>query len=150
MLPPLAAVADLGARLPGGISEADEPRAQAALEDASSKIRSVAGVTWTTDDELDDDVPDIIVTICCSAARRSFVNPDGVTGENAGSYGFTQANASPDVYLTKAEQGAVRKAAGKSGMWSQPMTRGGPDVTTWVDVTGTDEPLPVDMPTSPS
>lgn len=118
-LPAFATIDDLGARLPGGIPTGDEARAQAALDDASALIRSIAGKTWTTDGALDDDVPDIILTIAVSAARRSFVNPSGVTqeGETAGPFNrnVSYANASSDVYLTKAEKSQVLDAAADAG-----------------------------------
>lgn len=124
MLPAFATIDDLDARLPAGVSGPDDARAQAALDDASALIRSQAGRSWVTDDELDDDIPDIIRTICVRAALRCFINPDGVTQEGAGPFNRSFANASSDVYLTAAEKAQVRAAAGKGGLWTQPTTRG--------------------------
>lgn len=123
-LPAFAAPEDLANRIPNGITAGDEPRAQAALDDASALIRAEAGKTWCTDGELDDDVPDIVVTITLKSAQRAFTNPDGQTQEQTGQWMASYANASPDVYLTERERTLVRRAAGRSGVWVQPTTRG--------------------------
>lgn len=142
-LPAFAALEQFAARLPGGIDAADETRAQAALDDASALIRLEAGKTWTTDDELDDDVPDIILTVCVAAARRAFNNPDGVRSESTGSYSVSLADSSGDVYLTKAERGHVRRAAGRTGVWALPTTRTTNDTDDlYLDVTPPGEPMP--------
>lgn len=125
-LPALADLEALAARLPGGIAEADEPRAQAALDDASALIRAEAGEDWVTDtDELDtDELPDVAVTVCLAAARRAFVNPDGVTSEAIDGYQTQYRNDSADVYLTRAERRLVRLAVGRGVIGAQPLTRG--------------------------
>ena len=146
-LPALAAFDDLAARLPGGIDEDnDGARARAALADASALIRSIAGKTWTTtndDDEtvLADDIPDIVVSVCIAAARRAFTNPDGIRSESTGSYSAAYADSSGDVYLTKAEQAHIRRAAGRTGVWAMPTTRTTADAD--------DIYLPVDPPGEP-
>lgn len=128
MLPAFASFDDLRARTPGGIDNAEVERAQAALDDASSLIRAEADKTWTTttDDEtvLVDDLPGILVTVCCSAARRSLENPEGVSQESLGSYSVSHANVSNDVYLTSAERRAVRRAAGRGSIGAIPISRG--------------------------
>lgn len=124
-LPPFASLSDLDARRVGGVSDRESARAWAAIIDASALIRSVAnGKTWATDagDTLVD-VPDILVAITCAAARRALDNPDGVTSESLGQYSVSLANSSGDVYLTTAEQGQVRKAAGLTGMFVIATTR---------------------------
>lgn len=123
MLPAFATIDDLDARNPAGIA-GDETRAQAALDDASALIRSAAGKTWVDDDNELANVPDIVVTICCRAALRSFTNPAGVTQQTAGPFSASYANGSTDVYLTKGERSEVRAAAGKGGLWTQSTTRG--------------------------
>lgn len=132
-LPALASLEQLATRL-GGIDDSDEERAQAALDDASALIRTEAGEDWVTDDdppELDtDNLPDVIVTVCCAAARRAVTNPDGVTQESLDGYSTSYRNDSADVYLTKAERRLVRGAAGRGALWTQPTTRGDYDVAT--------------------
>lgn len=124
MLPAFATIDDLAARLPSDIAGPDDARAQAALDDASALVRSYAGKSWVTDDVLDSDVPDIIVTVTVRCALRSFTNPSGVSQESAGPFSASYANSSSDVYLTAAEKAQVRKAAGRTGIAPLPTTRG--------------------------
>lgn len=108
--PALATVADLEAR---GVDVSNSARAQAALDDASAFIRDVASPEdWVNDDGTLGDVPDVVVAVCCRAAQRSLDNPRALQSESIGSYSSTFANSSPDVYLTKSERKAIRRAAG--------------------------------------
>lgn len=151
-LPALATLEQFAARLPGGVSEDDETRAQAALEDASALIRSAAGgTTWTTTNDADevvlaDNLPDVIVMICIAAARRAYVNPEGIRAESPGGYSVTYADSSADIYLTREERRRVRAAAGRNGLGVIPLSRGPVETSTYVDVVGSDKPLPVDLP----
>jgi hypothetical protein len=113
-----AEVDDLAARIPGGIKEDDEPRAQAALEDASALIRAETGMDW------DSDCPDIVFTVTLWSARRSFENPAQLTQETVSGWSGTFASASPDVYLTSNEKRLVRKAAGLAEVGVIPTSRG--------------------------
>lgn len=117
-MPAFADLDALRARLPGGIEGDDEPRAQAALDDASTLIRAETGMDW------ESDVPEIVVTVTLWAALRAFSNPEGLTQEQLVSYSYSKANPSTDVYLTTKERRLVRRAAGVSGLWAQPTTRG--------------------------
>src|SRR5262245_61311281 len=104
MLPPLASTEELEARLPEPLAEDEVARAEAVLVDASTLVRAEAGGnTWVTDGELDDDVPDTIVIVTLTAARRAFLNPDGIRQETLGDHSITHG-ASGDVFLTKAEK----------------------------------------------
>lgn len=141
-LPAFASVEQLDARTPGGVAAADEARALAALEDASTMVRSVAGKTWVTDGELDDGIPDVVVVVTITVARRILANPDGVVQRSIDDYSERLADAQSDVYLTRAERRAVRAAAGKSPMWTLSTTRLGTDDTQYVNVVGQDEPIP--------
>jgi phage gp36-like protein len=127
-LPAFATLDQLAAR----VAVDDEDRAQAALDDASVEIRSIAGVSFTTDGDLNFDgypswAEDALVKVCCSAAARALANPDGLTqaAETIGSYSHTNAyaNASPDVYLTANEKRLVRRAAGRTGLGTITTTR---------------------------
>lgn len=156
-LPPFADVDDLAARLPGGIEAADEARAEAALVDASRAIRAEAGITWVDEDtnELLDDVPEIIATICMAAARRAFLNPHGIRSEQLDQFSTSFGNPTGDVYLTKGERASVRTAAGRSPVstiqLTRPETPFGVDQTIFVtdQIPGSD-PIPYDYerPTS--
>jgi hypothetical protein len=119
-LPAFATVEDFADRLPGGLDDADEPRAQALLEDASSLIRTAAGVSWVSDDVLDfGDLADWkvaeIARITIAAATRAFTNPDRATAMTVGDTSVTLADSSPDVYLTAAERAAVLAMVGIVG-----------------------------------
>lgn len=143
VLPALASLSDLSIRTPGGVSLDDEARAEAVLDDASAVVRSVAGKTWVTDGDLDDDIPHVVVLVTVAAARRALANPDGIVQESIDGYAQTFSNASSDVYLTRNEKAAVRSAAGKSGIWSQSTTRlDSGDGTIYLDVVGSDQPIP--------
>jgi len=126
-LPALASLEALAARMPSGIAEGDEARARAALDDASAIIRAEAGEDWVTDDEppaLDEDnLPDVVVSVCLAAARRAFVNPDGVTAESLDGYSTQYRNDSADVYLTRHERRLVKGAAGLGSLGVHRTTR---------------------------
>lgn len=124
---PLATIEEFADRIPGGIDGGDTARAQAMLVDASALIRSEAGITWT-DDDPPVTVPDVVKTICMSAAKRAFLNPDGVNSVAIDGHSASFATGSPDVYLTRAEKSAVRRAAGKIAVWTQPTTRSEDDI----------------------
>lgn len=144
MLPPLAGLEAFEERIPGGIAAGDAFRATAALEDASSLVRDVAGKTWVTDDVLDDDIPDGIVSIVLASAKRAFINPDGVRSESIDNFQTTYSTSSPDVFLTNTERQRVRQLAGKTGLWTQPTTRMEIETSSvYVDVEGQDQPMPV-------
>jgi hypothetical protein len=114
----LASLEEFELRIPGGISSGHETRALGALEDASALIRSEASKTWE-----DEEVPDVIKTICIAAAKRSFINPDAIRSVSIDNYSTSFGSSSPDVYLTAAEKRLVRKAGGKTGVWTQATTR---------------------------
>ena len=102
---PIVTLEEFSDRIPGGITQEDTARAFATLVDASNVVCSEGNSEWTI-----DDAPDIVKTMCLSAAKRAFLNPDGVTNLalDGSSAGF--ANASPDIYLTAAERRAIHKA----------------------------------------
>lgn len=142
MLPPLASLPQFEARLPGGVLTADDlARAEATLQDASARVRAEAGVTWVTSGGDLGDVPDIIVAIVCAAARRAFVNPDMVASESIQDYAVSFSSASPDIYLTKSERQAIRRAVGRAGLWTLQTTRSDPDSADVPAVTRTTWPL---------
>lgn len=115
-LAPLAAFEDFKDRIPDGIPDSDEARAQANLHDASVLIRVEAGKTWEGEEP-----PEIAVAICMAVARRAFLNPDEARSEAIDTQVTSFAN--PDIYLTKKELRLIQKAAGRSGLWTQGITR---------------------------
>lgn len=115
------------------------------MADASALVRSVAGVTWVTDGALVAEVPDIIVTVVLAAAKRAFINPDGVRSEAIDGYSTNYASSSPDVYLTAKEERQVRGAVSTGGgLWTQATTRTeAADLpTVFLDVEPPGEPIP--------
>jgi hypothetical protein len=146
-LPAFATLDQLAAR----VTVDDEDRAQAALDDASVEIRSIAGVSFVTDGAVDFTgypswAEDALVKVCCSAAARALANPEGRTqqAETIGSYSHTDAfaNASPDVYLTAGERRLIRRAAGRTGLGTITTTRGDDCDTQYLDVVPSGEPMP--------
>lgn len=123
MLPLLASIGQFQARLAGGIEEDDWARAEAALRDASALVRVETGLTWVDATGQLADVPDVVVAVVIAAARRAFVNPDGLTAESIADYSQSFTPGSSDIYLTKAERNAVRRVAGRSGLWTLATTR---------------------------
>jgi len=147
-LPALATLDQLAVR----VTVSDDDRAQAALVDASVEIRSIAGVSFVTDDVLDFTgypswAEDALVKVCCSAAARALANPEGLAqqAETIGAYSYSSgfANASPDVYLTANEKRLVRRAAGRTGLGTITTTTGYDDCDTqYIAVSPPGEPMP--------
>lgn len=104
------------ARVPGGIFEDDEPRAQAALDDVTAVVNTIIPEEikeeWTA-----GPVPPEVVAVVCGAAQRAFVNPLGHASVTEGAYTWRADNLA-GVWLSAAEQSVVRRAAGIPG-WSQ-------------------------------
>lgn len=88
------------------------------LGDASALIRLEAGVDWIADDGVSVTTPAAVVPIVVAMVQRKLMNPSGLTGETLGDHSWQMANASPDLYLTKAERTTVRRAAGRLGAGS--------------------------------
>ena len=112
MLPTLATLDQLKAR----VDVADDARATARLEDASTAVRSVARENYVDEDgDLLESIPDAIVLVTLLAAARALENPKGVTGEQYGQYSYQiSGGGGGGVYLTKQEQRWVRAAANGS------------------------------------
>lgn len=110
----LAQIDDLVARM-GHVSA---ERARAALEDVSNVIHQFTGNVWVDSETggLVDDIPPVVRTICCAAARRVLENPQGVVSESLGEYSVTVGGSSNDVYLSRSEMRLLRRAAGGSGI----------------------------------
>lgn len=146
-LPAFATYDDLVLRLPGNVT-VDEERAEAALFDASALIHAETASAWVSDGALTDDVPDVVLTVCCKAAIRALVNPAGHTQEATGPFSTSYG----DVYLTSKEAQLVRGlAGGTGGLWTLSTTRLDENVigdtlviggVEYIDVVGQDEPMP--------
>lgn len=111
---PLAELADLETRLRvavGSLTDPDKADAEAKLLDASILVRDVADeLEWTA-----ADAPKRAIQIALEAARRAYINPDGLITERLGdaSWGYHHGSL-PGVYVTKQEAASLRKL-GDSG-----------------------------------
>jgi hypothetical protein len=122
---PLATVPELEARLGRELEATELERANALLDDASALVRDVAGRTWIDPDTGQlDAVPGSIRWVVLRAAERAMRNPQGFSSESAGDYSYQRTGVEPGVYLTEGEERAIRRALGKTGLWTQPVTRG--------------------------
>ena len=104
MLPSLATVVDMEARLGHPIDVAEErTRAQSLLDDASALIRFEANMTWmdgTVDPPVLGVVPDFIVTLTVRAAMRGWYNPAGIESAQLGAVSVRYGGA----WLTASER----------------------------------------------
>lgn len=136
-LPPLATPEDLEYRLGREFTDAELPRVEAALDDASALVRLEAGQTWidpTTG--LVTGLPDAIRTVVLRVAERVIRNPQGFRSESAGDYSFQRYDADDGggPYLTDREIAIIRKAMGRTGLWTQPLERDScEDTTLWCE-----------------
>jgi hypothetical protein len=147
MLPALASVADLEARLgldPESLAGPELARARAALADASTLVRTEARRTWV--DETGAVIaPDVIIRVTLGAAQRNYTNPDSVIQEATGPFSRRYADGSTGVYLTKAELDIVRRFRPSGGdLWTLRTERDGVDAETiWYSDTFGTEPFPL-------
>jgi hypothetical protein len=113
-LPSLATIEQLNARLVEPVdTDPDDPRAVAALEDASAEVRHAAGRSWTVEESGGDyeleDVPDIAVRITLRLAKDIVENPYGYRSEQVGEYAYQRAAGGG---LTPEERAALDELSG--------------------------------------
>ncbi|MEU5950331.1 hypothetical protein ABZ793_32975 [Micromonospora sp. NPDC047465] len=125
-LPPLATVEQLGKLRIGYVpTDAEAERAAGLLTAASDLIRDTADVTWVDDAGQLVGVPRRVFNICLDVAYRAFDNPQALSqrqiGDSSKAYDRTGREGGEAVYLTKAEEKAVRRAAAGSGFVSVTM-----------------------------
>lgn len=146
MLPALASLSALEARLGVTLAGADVERASAALDDASALIRAEGGTEWVDDEGALTDVPSLVEQVTLAVAYRAFRNPDAFTQTSLGdaSVAYDRSGQSA-VYLTRDERRAVRRAAGTTAVgaielaspWAMPASHYP------VAVTGGGDPIPL-------
>ena len=121
-LPPLAPFSMLVRKLGYTPEDAEADRAEHILSEASDLIRDVAETDWVDDNGVLSGVPRRVAQICVAVAYRAFNNPDGLTqrtiGDSSRSFDRAKREGGEAVYLTEAEEKAIQKAAGASGMVS--------------------------------
>ena len=108
---PIVTVAELEKRIDGSITGDAVDRAEAILEDAEAMVLAEGNPEWDT-----DTIPDRARSIIYQAAKREWVNPNGVSQVSVGdaSQSFSRPGIQGTMYLTKAEQRTVRRLAGTS------------------------------------
>ena len=144
---PLADALDLEARLGRKLDAVELTRAQAVIDDVSALARDVAGSDFLSEsgDELVG-LPHTVRAVVLKAAERAIRNPDGFSSEGVGDYSYQRTGVQDGVYLTAAEEKAIRRAMGRSGLWTQPTTRGEPLMNTgWVEDQYGCELFPLDI-----
>lgn len=135
-LPPLAQPEELAYRLGREFTDAELPRVEAALDDVSALVRGEAGRSWVDPETgLVTGVPDSIRTVVLRVAERLMRNPQGFRSESAGDYSFQRYDADDaGPYLTDREIAIIRKALGRTGLWTQPLERDDLcDTTLWAE-----------------
>lgn len=107
------------------------------LDDVSTLVREEAGLTWVDPaDPAECIAPDIVRMIVLRVAGRAFRNPEGFSSESAGDYSYQRNGIGADggLFLTQDEIKLIRKAAGKTGLWTQPLTKNEHLLTgTWLE-----------------
>lgn len=145
-----ADIAELEARLGRQLDSTDLDRARAVLEDASALVREEVGYSvWIDPDTgafLPAQVPGSVKAIVLRAAERAMRNPGGFSAESSGDYSYQRTGVQIGVYLSEGEIRTLRRAVKRTGLWTQPTTRGDtyPDVVFLEDSYGA-ELFPVDM-----
>ena len=123
-----AEVDELEARLGRQLADADLVRAIAVLEDASALVREEVGYSvWLDADTGATNyalVPASVKAIVLRAAERAMRNPGGFSAESSGDYSYQRTGVQIGVYLSEGEIRTLRRAVKRTGLWTQPVTRG--------------------------
>jgi hypothetical protein len=120
----LASVHDIEARLGRELVGDELTRVIALLDDASALVRDEAGRDWIGPDGSLTVVPGSVRAVVLRATERAIRNPQGFSAESAGDYSYQRTGVQDGVYLTDAERAIIRRAIGRTGLWTQPVTRG--------------------------
>lgn len=144
---PLADITDIEARLGRTFSGDELTRVEALLDDASALVRDEAGLTWIDPGTgLLTTVPGSIRAVVLRSVERAVRNPQGFSAESAGDYSYQRTNVEPGVYLTDSERQVIRRATGRTGLWTQPVTRGDEYLATvWAEDSFGCELFPLDV-----
>lgn len=144
---PLADITDIEARMGRTFSGEEHARVEALLDDASALVRDEAGITWIDPGTgLLTTVPGSIRAVVLRSVERAVRNPQGFSAESAGDYSYQRTNVEPGVYLTDSERQIIRRATGRTGLWTQPVTRGDEYLATvWAEDSFGCELFPLDV-----
>jgi hypothetical protein len=143
----LADVGALEVRLGRTFTGAEAARAIALLDDASALVRDVAGKDWIDPDTgALQPVPGSIKATVLRMVERAVRNPEGFSAESAGDYSYQRTGVQPGIYITEGEERAIRRALGRTGLWTQPLTRNEEALTVgWVEDQFGSELIPWDI-----
>lgn len=131
MLPPLAGVEDLEYRMGRTFAGDELHRVEAVLDDVSALVRDEAGRTWINPDTGEvEDVPASIRAVVLRIAERVMRNPQGFKSESAGDYSYQRSEDDDGIYLSERDIQIIRRALGRTGLWTQPVTRGNDELCT--------------------
>lgn len=151
-LPALAEIGDLELRLMREFVDPEDVRVEQVLNDASDLVRDESGKDWLDPDDptkLVSPLPRIVRLITLRVAERAVRNPEGFSSESAGDYSYQRNGAVGEggLYLTAREIAQLRRAGGKSGLWTQQVTRGDLHAqnTRWMEDSFGFELFPVDV-----
>lgn len=153
--PSLASADDLLARLAfEEFEDLEYVRAESVLEDVSEFVRFESGRDWLRLDSAgaviepyELDAPRIVRTITLRVAVRAVLNPQGLSSESTGDYSYQRNGATGEggIYLTERELSMLRRAGGRIGLWTQPLTRNEPiDTVVWFNTMPGSEMIPLD------
>lgn len=118
MTDPLITVEQLEARLDDEFTGSRLVQVEGLIADASALVRQVARTDFTS-------VPGVVVSVVVQMIKRELTNPDGLTAENAGAYGWqARSQTSSGMYVTRAERKIIREAAGRPAVIGMTMTSG--------------------------
>jgi hypothetical protein len=121
----------------GSLEDTDRARAEAALEDASALVSQVGGTNATGGDA---DAPAVTLAVLYAAAKRTYLNPNGVESETVGAFSVKWGS----VWLLDGERKLIAGLGGTGGLWTLGTTRGDSADMVYVDVVGMPEdPIPV-------
>lgn len=113
----LITVAELEARLKEQFTGDALTQVQSLIEDASALVRHVARADFAVS------VPAVVVAVVAQMIRRALDNPQELTGENIGAYGWqamgqiTNAGGGA-IYVTRSERRLIREASGRPAIVS--------------------------------
>ncbi|GIG63639.1 hypothetical protein Lfu02_80110 [Longispora fulva] len=118
MLPPLAELPAVEARLARTLTGPQRARALALLDDVSAEIRHTTGRAWVgPGGGLDPARPDVLGVVAAAATVRALTNPQGLSAETVGEYSRRFARDEPGggVYLTEPERRMLLAAVNVTG-----------------------------------
>lgn len=124
-LPALATPQELERRLGRTLEATFEiPRVEALLDDVSALVRDEAGTDWVDADGVLIAIPASIRSVVLRSVERAVRNPQAFSAESDGDYSYQRTGVQDGAYLTDAERAIIRRAIGRTGLWTQPVTRG--------------------------